>query len=182
MAERRIKPDEAALWDAITEDIKPLGPNRRKRVIEEAVADSAPAATRKQGKAKASIKVSDKISARPLASPNPDANVDKRTLGRLKKGKMEIASRLDLHGHTQASAHRALDAFIEAAYENQRRCVLVITGKGLRASDGNRGVLRQAVPQWLSSSKLSEMIVSWQPAQPRDGGDGALYVLIRRKR
>lgn len=95
---------------------------------------------------------------------------------------MPIDARINLHGHTRDNAHRALNAFIEAAYERQNRCVLVITGKGLRASEGQEGVLKQAVPGWLSSGKLKPMIVSWQQAQPRDGGSGALYVLIKRRR
>lgn len=182
MADRRIKPDEAALWDSITESVKPLKPNKRNLLSKKEEPPSETPATAKQAQKKKHILPVSTPSS-PQAPPvNPDANIDKRTLGRLKKGRMPVEARLDLHGHTRDTAHRALNAFIEAAYDNQRRCVLVITGKGLRASDGERGVLRQAVPGWLSSGKLKQMTVSWQPAQPRDGGDGALYVLIRRKR
>ncbi|MEQ8667260.1 MAG: Smr/MutS family protein [Rhodospirillales bacterium] len=182
MAGRRVKPHEAALWDTITGDIKPLASNKRKAVLAEE-GESARAVPKAPKKSIIEpIKENVRTLSKNVDLPNPNANVDKRTLGRLKRGKLAIEGRLDLHGHTQASAHQALNDFIEMSYESQRRCVLVITGKGLRAADGNHGVLRQAVPRWLSDSKLKPMIVSWQPAQPRDGGDGALYVLIRRKR
>ena len=182
MADRRIKPDEAALWDAITDDIKPLASNKRNTLSKTAEPNSPAPEPKPKKKIVAPIKPPQSTLSPEPTPANPDVNIDKRTLGRLKKGKLDIEGRLDLHGHTQETAHRALDAFILAAYESQRRCVLVITGKGLRGVDGNRGVLRQAVPLWLSGSKLKKMIVSWQPAQPRDGGDGALYILIRRKR
>jgi len=179
---RRIKPDEVELWDRVAADIKPLHPNKRNRLIE--LGEASPESTNKiPTKRKTNQAKPIKINEAPLApDPRPHAGVDKRTFERLKRGKMSIEARLDLHGHTQEAAHRALDAFIEAAYDAGRRCVLVITGKGLRGEEGHRGVLREKVPQWLSSGRLNPMIVSWQPAQLRDGGEGALYILIRRRR
>lgn len=179
---RRLDPDEAELWERIAADIEPLNPHKRNKLIE---TEPDPSVSKNKIKKKCQIdqRSLDKGTAMALGRPrNPNANIDKRTLERLKRGKMNIEARLDLHGHTQESAHRALDAFIEAAYDAGRRCVLVITGKGLRGEEGRRGVLREKVPQWLSGSRLSPMIVSWQSAQPRDGGEGALYILIRRRR
>lgn len=179
---RRIKPDEAALWDRVAAGVKPLNPNRRNRLIE--IDDASPEPTNKiTSKRPVKTPAANKINESSLfVEAKPGAGVDKRTFERLRKGKMQIEARLDLHGHTQEAAHRALDAFIEAAYDAGRRCILVITGKGMRGEEGRRGVLREKVPQWLSSGRLSPMIVSWQPAQPRDGGEGALYILIRRRR
>ena len=185
MAGRRINPDEEALWQEITDSVKPLDPNRRNQKTE--TDDPVPEATATQSITSQQAKKKKLIPPHeprlhPPGPVNPDAGVDKRTLGRLKKGKMAIDARIDLHGHTRESAYRALCGFIESAYDRQNRCVLVITGKGLRASEGREGVLKQAVPEWFSGSKLKPMIVSWQPAQPRDGGSGALYVLIKRRR
>ena len=81
---------------------------------------------------------------------------------------------------TQARAQAALQRFISNAAADGKRCVLVITGKGRDNPDG--GILRQAVPRWLNQSGLRENIVSFDYAQQKDGGTGALYVLLKRRR
>lgn len=93
---------------------------------------------------------------------------------------MPVEARLDLHGHTQETAFRALTGFIEGSAAAGRRCVLVITGKGSGAGSG--GVLRSAVPRWLAQPGLRRHILSISEARQKDGGAGALYVLLRRKR
>ncbi|MBC7908642.1 MAG: Smr/MutS family protein, partial [Rhodospirillaceae bacterium] len=104
---------------------------------------------------------------------------DKRSAERMKKGEMEIDARLDLHGMTQDSAHAHLLAFIARAYDSGRRCVLVITGKGNREGTG---VLRANTPRWLNQSPCRERILGFSFAKPQHGGEGALYVLIKRRR
>jgi len=106
--------------------------------------------------------------------------VDKSTARRLKRGQLPIEARLDLHGHRQAEAHRALEAFIVGQASAGRRCVLVITGKGAVSQGG--GVLREMVPRWLNQSPNRERIISFTHATPADGGAGALYVLLKRRR
>jgi DNA-nicking Smr family endonuclease len=91
-----------------------------------------------------------------------------------------IEGRLDLHGMTQREAHRALAEFVSASGAAGRRCVLVITGRGL-GSD-HPGILQCAVPRWLAESPLRGEILAIAPAQPRHGGAGALYLLLRRRR
>ena len=117
----------------------------------------------------------------PALEPGAGAGVDKRTSARLRKGRLAIEGRLDLHGMTQKEAHRALDHFLARSHDAHRRCVLVITGKGLSA-DGSVGVLRSALPGWLNQPPNRARVVAFSRAIPRDGGDGALYVLIKRKR
>ena len=116
-----------------------------------------------------------------ITDPFVSAGVDKRTATRLKRGKMAIDGRIDLHGLTQEEAYRALTSFLAGAQESGRRCVLVITGKGLRP-DGRIGVIRASVPRWLNQPPNRQRILEVTPAAPRDGGEGALYVLLRRKR
>ncbi|MCZ6606432.1 MAG: Smr/MutS family protein, partial [Alphaproteobacteria bacterium] len=117
----------------------------------------------------------------PEIGPGDRAGVDKRTAKRLKRGPLAVEARMDLHGLTQEEAHRALSAFVQGSQAAGRRGVLVITGKGLRP-DGTTGVLRAAVPRWLNQPDLRERIVAFTHATPRDGGDGALYLLLKRKR
>ncbi|MEI8393974.1 MAG: Smr/MutS family protein [Rhodospirillaceae bacterium] len=108
------------------------------------------------------------------------AGIDRRTDERLRRGRLVVEARIDLHGLTQSVAHDTLLHFLEASYRVGRRCVLVITGKGPVSQGG--GVLRQSVPRWLSEPGLRRLIVAVHRAQPFDGGDGALYVLVKRRR
>jgi DNA-nicking Smr family endonuclease len=108
------------------------------------------------------------------------AGIDRASAERLKRGLRPIEARLDLHGRTQAEAHRELLDFVEASYRGGRRCVLVVTGRGL-GPDGP-GVLKSAVPRWLAETGLRRHILAVAAAQPRHGGAGALYLLLRRQR
>jgi DNA-nicking Smr family endonuclease len=81
---------------------------------------------------------------------------------------------------TQAEAHRALSFFVSASRDAGRRCVLVITGRGLGPS--GPGVLKSSVPRWLEKAELRRHILAISPAQPHHGGAGATYLLLRRRR
>lgn len=128
----------------------------------------------------------------PVKKPAPDLNpFDRKNVKKLKRGKIEIEARIDLHGMRQTEAHAALIRFIHGSAAMGRRWVLVITGKGspLRASDGDRessfgeasrGVLKRSVPLWLAEPELSRLIVSFTEAAIEHGGSGALYVHLRR--
>jgi DNA-nicking Smr family endonuclease len=102
--------------------------------------------------------------------------IDRATAERLKRGRMRTEARLDLHGMTQAEAHRALAGFIAGSRAGGRRCLLVITGHGRMSG----GVLKAAVPRWLGEPDLRRHVLAIAPAQPEAGGTGALYVLLRR--
>lgn len=106
--------------------------------------------------------------------------LDKSTAKRMRRGQVQIEGRIDLHGLTQAEAHRALDAFLDASWRAGKREVLVITGKGTRA-DGSIGVLRQEVPRWLNEQPNRAKIVAFSHAAPKDGGEGALYVRLKKR-
>jgi DNA-nicking Smr family endonuclease len=92
----------------------------------------------------------------------------------------KIEARLDLHGMTQPDAHRELGAFIRASRDAGRRCVLVITGRGLGPSGS--GVLKSSVPRWLEEPELRQHVLATAAAQPQRGGAGATYLLLRRPR
>ena len=103
------------------------------------------------------------------------AGLDGRTQRRLFRGDVPIDRRLDLHGFTAARAEIKLQGFIEDASRAGCRCVLVISGKGA-------GGLRRHVPEWLKRPPLSELVLALAEARPADGGSGAFYVLLRRRR
>jgi DNA-nicking Smr family endonuclease len=163
---RRFRADDTELWRRAMSDVAPM-PGRQPPSpaprSDQPVAPPAPVTPPPRRDA----------ALPPLAH---SAGVDRSTAERLKRGRMAIEARLDLHGMTQAEAHRALAAFVSGARADGRRCVLVITGRGL----AGEGVLRSAVPRWLDEPELRRHILALSPAQSRDGGSGAIYVLIRR--
>ena len=108
--------------------------------------------------------------------------VDKQNNKRLIKGRKIIEARLDLHGQTQEEARANLISFIQRSGARQHRCVLVITGKGLRLHSGEIGVLRRNVPRWLNEPPIRPLVLAFSHATPKDGGEGALYVLLKRNR
>lgn len=120
--------------------------------------------------------------ARPtkVADPVPNPGLDRRTAARLRKGEMAIDRRLDLHGMTEAAAHAALDRFVRQAWQDGARVLLVITGKG-SVRDGG-GVIRRNLPRWLAAGENAPRVLRIESAQPRHGGTGASYVLLRRQR
>lgn len=131
---------------------------------------------------------------RPLPKPKPKApplphraELDRQTSRRLEKGRVQVEAKLDLHGMRQRDAHAALRRFLRSAQGKDYRHVLVITGKGATQEAAKsfyeeeaRGVLCQAVPQWLSDPEFSSIVVSFSQAPRRLGGEGALYVRLRR--
>jgi DNA-nicking Smr family endonuclease len=187
MTRRRLPtPDERRLWRLAMRDAEPM-PGRvieaepepvatMAELVEEPVATSLapPPTARRRPSPPGPVRP-----GHPPLTPGSTANIDRRTGDRFRRGELEIDGRIDLHGMTQAQAHTALTAFVHRAWNEGRRCVLVITGKG---SFGGLGVLRQATPRWLSDPALRPMVLAIQPARPKDGGDGALYVLIKRRR
>jgi DNA-nicking Smr family endonuclease len=106
--------------------------------------------------------------------------LDKRTLLKLRRGLIPVDGQLDLHGCTYDEGRRTVERFLAACQAAGRRCVLIITGRGLRQPGS--GVLRGAVPAWLNEPENRSRVLGFSFATPADGGDGALYVLLRRQR
>ena len=113
-------------------------------------------------------------------------NVDASTAKKIKRNKFEIEAELDLHGYTVDKAYDAVRDFIFDSYNRGKRCVLIITGKGYKTEDddifSNKGVLREKVPEWLSSFDVRPLILSISNPPEKLGGSGALYVILRRHR
>jgi len=112
------------------------------------------------------------------------AQFDRRLRQRVARGHTKIDLRLDLHGMTQQQAHAALLRFLHRAQAEDAKLALVVTGKGLGAvssSASERGVLRRQVPLWLSLPEFRRFIVSFEQAQSAHGGEGALYLRLRRR-
>lgn len=113
--------------------------------------------------------------------------MDKKTFGKLKRGKSVPEARIDLHGMTVAAAHSALTSFILRTHGEGKRLVLVITGKGRVSDDADpiptrTGVLRHQVPHWLAQQPLRHSVLQVVEAHQRHGGSGAFYVYLSRHR
>jgi len=165
---------DADLFAAVVRDVKPL---RRSKIAPHPLTDVARAPDLSQGAKppEPQARVRGLVASAP---PNP--GIDRRTAERLRKGAMEIDRRIDLHGMTEANAHAALDRFVRQAWRDALRVLLIITGKG-SVRDGG-GVLRRNLPRWLASGEHAHRVLRIETAQPRHGGGGAYYVLLRRQR
>lgn len=178
---RVLSPDEVRIWQAVATSVTPL-PGRVVPALPEDVDDisaAPPAAAAAPAPALPRPAPPPAPRVLPALDHGTTPGLDKRSAERMKKGEMEIDGRLDLHGMTQDTAHAALVGFISRAYDSGRRCLLVITGKGYREGTG---VLRANVPRWLNQSPCRERILGFSHARPQHGGEGALYVLIKRRR
>ena len=173
--------EDQMLWQRVTQRVTPLRGRNQPTL-------SSPAVARPVHPSNLAPKISKKTrlpmspSSTILKTPLPvdlregdQAGLDGRTRRRLFRGDIPIDQRLDLHGHTAARAEIKLQRFIENASHAGCRCVLVITGKGA-------GVLRGNVPGWLKRPPLSGLVLALAEARPVDGGNGAFYVLLRRRR
>jgi DNA-nicking Smr family endonuclease len=175
---RALTADEHELWSHVTRSVAPL---RRKRSPKP---EPAPEEAEPPPRPAPAAPVSRKPAPRPLPRPPGLAPIDRRLKQKLARGREAIDRSIDLHGLTQAEAHAALVRFLRNARAEGARLVLVITGKGGRSDDftADRGVLRRQVPLWLRSAELRDVVIGFDWAHAAHGGEGALYVRIRRKR
>lgn len=186
MSRRRLSDDERVLWKGVTRSIKPL------KIAPPPDSDEAePPATRSAPKPRSAPKLrarSAPVFVPPSPPPKPAvpplAPLGRKTKKRIARGSRAIDGRLDLHGMTQAEAHDALFGFIRAKQARGGRLVLVITGKGARGGDdgGSRGVLKRVVPLWLGLPEFRGLVLGFENAAISHGGEGALYVSLRKSR
>ncbi len=178
---RGLSEEERALWDSVAKQVKPL---RKRHRASKPPAASPEAATKvvPNPTAPARHVAPPRIVASPKIEPPPLAPIGRRERSHLSRGRKEIDARLDLHGMTQTRAHRALFGFLQRAHHDGLTFVLVITGKGKIGAESERGVLRRQVPQWLGLPEFRSLVVGFEEAHIGHGGEGALYVRVRRVR
>ncbi len=180
----RRKPDlseeERALWESVAKQTKPLRKKPRAAKPETAPPEPEGRVAAKPAALSRSLPASSPRAVKPAVPPL--ASLGRRERSQLSRGRKEIEARLDLHGMTQTRAHRALSGFLHRAHLEGLTFVLVITGKGKMGTESERGVLRRQVPQWLSQPEFRALVVGFEEAHIGHGGEGALYVRIRRSR
>ncbi len=178
---RALSREELDLWENVAKQAKPLRERSRPAKVSAEIVEEPPVAAKPAPVLKSSV-ITRKIPTAPPAPP-PLAPLGRRERSQLSRGRKDIDARLDLHGMTQTKAHRVLLNFLHHAHENGMTFVLVITGKGRTVGpESERGVLRRQVPHWLGLPEFRSVVVGFEEAHIGHGGEGALYVRVRRAR
>lgn len=187
---RKLTSAEVDLWREVTRDVRRRRP--RPVIIPEQAEDSAaePAAGAEAARKRPEALQAQNRAIQPLAAPplKPLIALDSKTRKSIRQGGQEVEARIDLHGMRQDAAHTALRRFIVQTHAAGLRIVLVITGKGKLDSqlpwlgEDGPGVLRRAVPHWLADPSLRMLVSGYGVAERKHGGEGALYVRLRRRK
>lgn len=201
---KHLHDDDHDVWSHTAQSIEPLKKAKgRHHPAAERAAEMTPPAAAKHAAEPAKSKPDKAVpgkgsaatSAKPKAVPAPPppiATFDRKKVRKIRSGQVEIEARIDLHGMRQDEAHSALVRFLLRCQSKEQRWVLVITGKGkLTDSDPHapfdltrpreRGVLKRNVPRWLDEPELRHLVVSYTTAAIQHGGEGALYIHLRKR-
>ena len=196
---QHLSEEERSLWERTVNNLQPLKKKKaRVQVEHEDTSDKSP--RQPEASQKPASKRTAERSARgpstwqaPAKSAPPLSQLDRRKARKIRSGRIEIEARIDLHGMRQSEAHSALGRFLLSAHSKGQRWVLVITGKGTapRASseayeyaglrEEERGVIKRNVPGWLAEPQLRAIVISFASATARHGGEGALYIELRKR-
>jgi len=178
---RHLSDEERALWTGFVRSITPLRE-----------AEDAPEVPARESEPVAAVVVPQPVSnlapPSPVKKSPPLAPLGRRLRQRVGRGREPIDARFDLHGLTQGEAHAALRRFLLRAQAEGARTVLIVTGKGTgrsledRGNDAarERGVLKRQVPLWLALPEFRALVIGFEDAHASHGGQGALYVRLRR--
>ena len=159
-----LTPEEKALWQSASSDVKPLAPSLKHPPILATKVSQSPQGVRQQ-----SLQQTNHQSSYQLT------NLDSRQLKNI-----VIDDTLDFHGYQISQVERALARFLQTSQQRSYRWVLMITGKGLHSSENQQGSIKQTIQDLLP--RYSQFVVGFSMAKPLHGGGGALYVKIRRLR
>jgi DNA-nicking Smr family endonuclease len=174
---RPLRHEELTLWAKVAATVRPAAGRAIPRVPAPPVKPAAVVAKAKvSAPAPAKPAVTRKVAGNIAPTPDP-RSIEPGRLRRLTRERDEMGPRLDLHGLTQDEARARLSGFLARAYAEGWRSVMVITGKGSRGD----GVLRRYAPEWLASPALAHIVAGVGEAHRRHGGEGALYVALKRK-
>jgi len=177
MARRHLSSEEQALWSALTKSVRPLRPGSRSIPLR----PEADAPATLPGLTPAPLQ-----STIPAAARTPSAMLDSSWERRIRGGTLTPDMAIDLHGHSLAAAHTRLNQALSTALSRDLRVLLIVTGKPPKNSgtgrDSRRGAIRGEIGHWLETSAYADRIASVRLAHPRHGGEGALYVILRRKK
>ncbi len=188
---RTMRPEERALWTRVAKSVKPLSDDRMAALETPEPETSPPKKDRMDTAARAyETGLQLPITPRKPTAYDPPVPHDRSGEKRVRRGRLEIDGRIDLHGLTQDQAQRSLRHFLHMAFASGYRTVLVITGKGLKSRERETapweqveepGVLRRKLPEWLGLPEFSQYVSGIAKSHARHGGSGAFYVTLRAR-
>jgi DNA-nicking Smr family endonuclease len=168
---RHLSEEERHLWGRVARSVRPL---HEARPVDAGSASEPRPSSKRRDPPQAQVPQA----VAPPAPPPALAPIDRRLRQKLARGRNVIDARIDLHGLTQSQAHAALRRFLLRAQAGDARYVLVVTGRG---RGPERGILRRQVPLWLGLPEFRSLVVGFDTAHVAHGGEGALYVQVRRR-
>lgn len=179
---RPLKEEDIAIWGQATENVTQYAPPNLHK-------DDTPKPLKRHYGQSSGHTVSGMITLETFGAPTPaktitnqpssfqiDANLKKR----FDRGDLPIEGKIDLHGMTLVQAHQRFTEFITAKIKDGARFLLVVTGKG--SGSGGEGIIRKNLPLWCDDTRLKPFILQVKQAQPKHGGSGASYILLRRQK
>ncbi|KIN74439.1 Smr/MutS family protein [Sulfitobacter guttiformis] len=197
MKRRRLTAEDRELWDRVRANTQPI--QRSDLEVERFDPDTTLPAPAPRNLLKAKSVILGKPVG-PSRSPahnlapaihdhirQTPVQMDQKSFGKLKRGKLRPEGKIDLHGMTLERAHPVLTGFVMNAHSQGKRLILIVTGKGKERDEGGPipvryGVLRHQVPQWLAMQPMKSVVLQIAQAHVSHGGGGAYYVYLRRHR
>lgn len=189
---RPLRPEEREIWGKVARTVKPIAAPHAAPDAQQPEPRSAPSRATLQGEASRET-FSHMLDPRAPVPERTRTPAERDGEKKVRRGRLEVEARFDLHGHTEASGRRALLNFLHRSRDRGAKTVLVITGKGasLRALDERRfepwdpdgprlpGVLKRALPRWMGEPDFAAIVSGYAGAHARHGGAGAYYVMLR---
>jgi DNA-nicking Smr family endonuclease len=167
---RQLSPEERALWRRVADGVKTRPKPRNAEPAPELATEAPVVAKNRQSAAGGKL---------PAARPSASSELsDRGGEKRVRRGRVDIGGTLDLHGHTQTTARRALARFVASAFARGERAIIVVTGVGR----SGEGVLRKRLPEWLGEGDLRSLVSGFAGAHRSHGGSGAFYVFLKPNR
>lgn len=165
---RRLREEEILLWARVAETVKPApGIAMPKSVVSKHDPRSGPMIL-------PVVAPSPPVARKAVSAPQDIEPNRKRKI----MGEFPLEARIDLHGMTQDQAEASLTGFLRRAHDQGHRAALVITGRGVQGA----GILRRRTPEWLSKPDLRPIVAGFSEAHQKHGGEGAIYVALKRRR
>lgn len=179
---RKLTPEDRDIWDRVARTVSPARPRRPERIA--VTAASAQSAFKSEVKAPKFVKPPQPVPAPPPSRPGPGRHapgapdaLEPRRHRRIARERDPIEAVLDLHGFGRFEAQDQVTAFLTSCQSRGLRAVLLITGQGRRGG----GVIRASIHEWLQAPGLRGVVSGFAAAHRRHGGEGAIYVTLKRR-
>ncbi len=178
--ERKLQKNELALWKEITKEDKKINDYISEEMVQKKNISIKKRSINLKKHSDLNKEKKDLFFEETVFKENK-LQVNKRMKAKLGRGLIRPEATLDLHGYSRVEAEKTLKLFINTCINQEKRCILIVTGKR-NTTLGAKSILRELVPSWLDGEMLASLVLAHNYAIKKDGGDGARYVLLRKKK